>query len=943
VPIDQGGTGSDTAAGARANLGLGTMAVQNANAVAITGGTAALDSGQVTAVPVNPTDLVNKQYVDSISTGVQNVIGTANQIDVDSTDPENPILSLSATLNLPGTFTVQGTTAIDSIINDNTMATASATNLATALSIKTYVDGLDSGSVKSVNGTTNRITSTGGQNPVIDIAATYIGQSSITTLGTIATGIWQATLIGILYGGTGVSAVTTVPTATAFAGWDTNKNMSANSFLLGTQLVTNAGGTTILTVASPQQSIFSGTNFQTVQMPAVATLANGQPYKLINDSSNALFIVSSGSNAIVTMQPLTQVVLTYNGVSGTTAASWDLQYTSNTIGVQSITGTANQVIASSPTGNITLSLPQDVAATSSPTFNNLTLTGGTIFDVNGNTVWKMNASASAVNYLSTTNSATGTAVQLGAAGTDTDIQITVLTKGIGAFVVGSQATVNQEIFYSGSGYAHQTIFSYPTTATARSVSWQDASGTVAFLADVANNGTVNSGTINELAYYGATGNAVSGLPTAPDGVLVTDGAGFPSISTTLPNGLAMGTPASLTLTNATGLPISGISATGTPSNTTYLRGDGTWATISAGGVSSVSGTTNRITSTGGSTPIIDIAATYVGQTSITTLGTIATGTWNATPIDLASYVSGNLAVTHLNSGTGASSSTYWRGDGTWASIPAGGVTSGTGTANQILVNGTSGSAQTGALTFTTPQDIATTSNVQFNTVQLNGGLLRDSNGNTSISLSGSSSAVNYLNVVNSGSGDQFISLRALGTDTNLDFNIFAKGAGTFNIFTQSNGMTLYTGTGNQHQTNFAFANTSANRTATFQDSSGTVAWLSDITGGSVTWNVITGASQAMTTNNGYVANRAGTAVAFTLPTTAAVGDVLPIIGINTGGWSLAQASGQSVQIGATTSTVGAGGSVTSQAGTDSVYLICVVANTKWAILGGPQSLGLTIV
>jgi len=37
--------------------------------------------------------------------------------------------------------------------------------------------------------------------------------------------------------------------------------------------------------------------------------------------------------------------------------------------VTSITGTANQVIASSPTGAVTLSLPQDIATTSNPTFN----------------------------------------------------------------------------------------------------------------------------------------------------------------------------------------------------------------------------------------------------------------------------------------------------------------------------------------------------------------------------------------------------------------------------------------------------------------------------------------------------------------------------------------------------------------------------------------------
>jgi hypothetical protein len=39
----------------------------------------------------------------------------------------------------------------------------------------------------------------------IDIASTYAGQSSITTLGTIGTGVWQGTIIGPTYGGTGIN------------------------------------------------------------------------------------------------------------------------------------------------------------------------------------------------------------------------------------------------------------------------------------------------------------------------------------------------------------------------------------------------------------------------------------------------------------------------------------------------------------------------------------------------------------------------------------------------------------------------------------------------------------------------------------------------------------------------------------------------------------------
>lgn len=75
------------------------------------------------------------------------------------------------------------------------------------------------GNTIDVVGTADRITI----NPnSIDIASTYVGQTSITTLGTISTGTWEATDVAVAHGGTNASTAAGARTnlAETSAGYD---------------------------------------------------------------------------------------------------------------------------------------------------------------------------------------------------------------------------------------------------------------------------------------------------------------------------------------------------------------------------------------------------------------------------------------------------------------------------------------------------------------------------------------------------------------------------------------------------------------------------------------------------------------------------------------------------------------------------------------------------
>lgn len=120
-------------------------------------------------------------------------------------------------------------------------------------------DGLTlSGTTFAVGGTTNRISVSAD---AIDIDANYVGQSSITTVGTIATGTWNGDTVGVAYGGTGA---TTLASGEYLKGNGTGAVQSSATIpvadLDGT-LPISQGGTGATTAAGARSNIGATTKY----------------------------------------------------------------------------------------------------------------------------------------------------------------------------------------------------------------------------------------------------------------------------------------------------------------------------------------------------------------------------------------------------------------------------------------------------------------------------------------------------------------------------------------------------------------------------------------------------------------------------------------------------------------------------------------------------------
>jgi hypothetical protein len=312
------GTLSGTRGGTGVNNGASTITI--GGNVTFSGGftfAGTITGNTAVTFPTSGTLLTSASAVTSIT-------GTANQITASASVgavtlaiASNPVIPGSAGITLPtGNTAAQAGAAGTIRFNSQTTVFEGTLDGATWTPFSTAA-----GTVVSVSGTANRITSTGGTTPVIDISASYVGQSSITTLGTIATGVWNGTTIAVANGGTGITSFGT-GVATALG-----------------QNVTGSGGIALATSPSfttPSLGVATATSINKVAITAPATsatltIADGKTLTVSNtltftgtDSSSVNF--GTGGTVLYASSAITTIAVQSFTANGTYTPTSGMKY-----------------------------------------------------------------------------------------------------------------------------------------------------------------------------------------------------------------------------------------------------------------------------------------------------------------------------------------------------------------------------------------------------------------------------------------------------------------------------------------------------------------------------------------------------------------------------------------------------------------------------------------
>lgn len=378
---------------------------------------AAIAAGTQTNITITYDDNAGSLSFNA-SGGVSSIAGTANQITA-SASTGAVTLSLPSAVTFPGSVTLnadpvnaleaatkQYVDAVAQGLNVHAAAVAATTgnvDLSTALEAGDAIDGVTLVAGDRVLVKSQSTTSQNGVY-VVQASGAAVRAADFNTPTEIVPGDFIFVAGGTLYNNTGwvqTEVVTTVGTSPIvfeqFSGAGTyaagnGLTLTGNSFAINTTVTADLNSVQTLTNKTLTSPVL---NTPSIDGPLI--LGNNIVIEGTNDTheTTLTFTDPTQDNTITFKDATGTVAFTSdietavdnfgNAVTGGTGISASYASTSNVltitnVGVTSIAGTADQISATASTGSVTLSLPQSIATTSSPTFAGLTVGSVTLTD-----------------------------------------------------------------------------------------------------------------------------------------------------------------------------------------------------------------------------------------------------------------------------------------------------------------------------------------------------------------------------------------------------------------------------------------------------------------------------------------------------------------------------------------------------------------------------------
>jgi len=666
--IALGGSGTITAANPNAltiGTGLSGTSYTGASAVTIAISSTGVSAGTYGSASVIPIVTVNAQgQVTSISTASTNAPSYQGTWNASTNTP-----TLTSSVGTQGYYyvvSVAGTTSLNGVSNwsvgdwaifsggvwekipgsnSESFTNLTTTNLAvTGLTGYMYANGSGNvtasttiptsslsgtinlttqvtGTLPVTNGGTGVTTSTGTGSVVLSNSPTLVtpalGTPSSVTL-TNATGLPLTTgVTGTLPVANGGTGVTSSSGASSVVLRDANANASANVFFNTFSNVAAAGTTTTLTASSNYNWVVTGSGGQTYQLPNATTLPVGATYTFNNNqTSGAITVNNSSSTLIISISSggfATLILLT----NGNSAGTWDYHFDapSNASWSTNTLSWAGSYTNGTWNGNA-------VGATYGGTGQTSYVTGDILYASATNTLSKLSAgtngyvltlSGGVPTWAASTGGVTSFQTSLSGLTPNTSSTGAITLAGtLGVASGGTGATTLTGYVYGNGTGAMSASNTIPTTALSGTITNAQlanssvtvngtsislgASGTVTAAAGTLTGTTLNSTVV--ISSLTAVGTITTGVWNGSlitgtyGGTGVNNGSNTITIAGNVTHSGAFTQTFVATGNTSVTLPTSGTiissvtalsgAVTGTPSSTTYLRGDGTWATISSG-------------------------------------------------------------------------------------------------------------------------------------------------------------------------------------------------------------------------------------------------------------------------------------------------------------------------------------------------------------------------